>query len=741
MQVTEEGLGAERILVLSILAALTGLALARSRLTAAWAAVLGVGLGIGLIIVVLGGLLPPAWLLWREVGYVGDWWRSWRQGTPLQPVPFATAAGFAWQQLANLGNDFGGWVETIASGGEVEDQIGFLVLMASLAWGMGLFATWQIFRQQAPMAGLVPSGAGITIVAFLSGGATTALLIYLFCLLGITAALHLWTRQRQWEQTKTDYPGGMDLDLALVVLPWLLVLLFVAAFFPLVRYRQATRAFWQVMDRPWSAVEQITGQVFGTIESESPGGIGFGRLPQEHLLSGGPDLGKTIIMYVKTDDPAPPPPETEEDGPPIPAAPTRYWRGMTYDLYTGHGWDHSALEGRNYAVDQPLDPTLPAGVELRQDFEIVAPHGTLLYAVNAPLSVSHSVRAWWRAAGDLARLDGSVDQYTVISRPPEPTVRQLRNAQDTLPPDLAQYYLALPETLPRRVRDLAEEVTGDAATQYDRAKEIETYLRSHYAYTLELTAPPADRDVVDYFLFDLQKGYCDYYASAMVVMARSVGVPARFASGYAQGSYDYQASRWVITELNAHSWVEVYFDGVGWVEFEPTAGLPPVDRPGGEGAVGPDAAPSPPPGAFGGQFPWALAILSGILVLLAAMVLGIWRSHSLLAIPAAELIRDRHRRLLEWGRRLGQPPKNGQTPYEYGSALGDALAARGRACRSPGARQAGVEAPAEVGRLIDSFVRAQYGAEAIDEREGWQIRDLWKRLGRHLWRLWMGRPD
>ena len=97
IQVTE-GLGTERILVISVLAALSGLALARSRLSSAWAAVLGTGLGIGLIIVVLGGLLPPAWLLWREVGYAGDWWQSWQQGTPLQPVPFATAARRTQQQ-------------------------------------------------------------------------------------------------------------------------------------------------------------------------------------------------------------------------------------------------------------------------------------------------------------------------------------------------------------------------------------------------------------------------------------------------------------------------------------------------------------------------------------------------------------------------------------------------------------------------------------------------------------------
>ena len=85
--------------------------------------------------------------------------------------------------------------------------------------------------------------------------------------------------------------------------------------------------------------------------------------------------------------------------------------------------------------------------------------------------------------------------------------------------------------------DLAVEVVGDAETRYDGAKAIEYYLRA-YTYTLDLPEPPTNRDLVDYFLFERQEGYCDYYASAMVVMARAVGIPARLASGYAQGTYD-----------------------------------------------------------------------------------------------------------------------------------------------------------------------------------------------------------
>jgi hypothetical protein len=111
-------------------------------------------------------------------------------------------------------------------------------------------------------------------------------------------------------------------------------------------------------------------------------------------------------------------------------------------------------------------------------------------------------------------------------------------------------------SIPPRVMMLAREITAAATTPYDRARAIESYLRA-FPYTLDLPAPPPQRDVADYFLFDLQKGYCDYYATAMVVMARAADLPARLGTGYAEGRYDINTARYTITEADAHSWVEV----------------------------------------------------------------------------------------------------------------------------------------------------------------------------------------
>ena len=131
-------------------------------------------------------------------------------------------------------------------------------------------------------------------------------------------------------------------------------------------------------------------------------------------------------------------------------------------------------------------------------------------------------------------------------------------------------YLSLPKTLPSRVSDLAKKVTSNEKNNYDKTKAIETYLSKNYPYTLQPGPVPRNRDFVDYFLFEGKKGYCTYYASAMVVMLRSIGIPARYVEGYIlppeQKNGVYQ-----VTNKQSHAWVEVYFEGFGWIQFEPTS--------------------------------------------------------------------------------------------------------------------------------------------------------------------------
>ncbi|HEY9060459.1 MAG TPA: transglutaminase domain-containing protein [Pseudobacteroides sp.] len=132
-------------------------------------------------------------------------------------------------------------------------------------------------------------------------------------------------------------------------------------------------------------------------------------------------------------------------------------------------------------------------------------------------------------------------------------------------------YLLLPPDLPERIKNLAKSITDNKSNRYDKVKSIERYLSKNYKYTLTPDDTPTGRDFVDYFLFDLKKGYCTYYATSMVVMLRTLGIPARYVEGYIVTSGSKKGDEYQITNEKAHAWVEAYFEGFGWIKFEPTA--------------------------------------------------------------------------------------------------------------------------------------------------------------------------
>lgn len=134
---------------------------------------------------------------------------------------------------------------------------------------------------------------------------------------------------------------------------------------------------------------------------------------------------------------------------------------------------------------------------------------------------------------------------------------------------IRETYLQLPSSLPDSVKETAAEVSG-AGTSFEQAKAVERWLAETKAYTLDPKTPPGDRDFVDYFL-ETNKGYCVYFATAMTVMCRSQGIPARYVTGYAMPAPGDNGS-FILSGEDAHAWCEVYFEGIGWIPFEPTPG-------------------------------------------------------------------------------------------------------------------------------------------------------------------------
>jgi transglutaminase-like putative cysteine protease len=160
-------------------------------------------------------------------------------------------------------------------------------------------------------------------------------------------------------------------------------------------------------------------------------------------------------------------------------------------------------------------------------------------------------------------------RYDAISFLPEVSPTELSEASADFPEQIRDVYLELPSNLDPRIRKLAKEVTAHSHNEYERVSAISAYLDSHYRYTLDLQGP-VPSDPLANFLFVRREGHCEFFATAMTVMLRALGIPARYVTGFAPGEYNDVAGDYIIRASDAHAWVEVYFPGYAWLTFDPT---------------------------------------------------------------------------------------------------------------------------------------------------------------------------
>lgn len=246
-----------------------------------------------------------------------------------------------------------------------------------------------------------------------------------------------------------------------------------------------------------------------------------------------------------------------------------YWRVAAFDRYTGVDWIRT---GEPTPIDpDAAGPPTPA-YRNRQTVTVESPTAVLPAAWKPVRLLRGPTRALRTSLGGLDpdRSLTAGETFTVVSEVPDRTAGQLRRAGW---PDAAadDRFRQLPGSLPARIERLGTRITSNADTAYDAAIAIKRWLRSTKGYSLSVDPPSGD--LVDGFLFDMDRGYCVYFASAMTVLLRSVGVPARFVLGYTTGQRVAE-NRWVVRGLDSHAWVEVAFEGVGWVRFDPTPATP-----------------------------------------------------------------------------------------------------------------------------------------------------------------------
>jgi hypothetical protein len=578
------------------------------------------------------------------------------------------------------------WLMSLNRQVTVNDALVRNMVWTLIMWLIAAWMGWFAGRRNA-VAALLPSILLLAAVTSYSGVRIYTLWLMVSVLLLLMGLWNYKEHTRQWAIKKVDYSDSIRYDVGQAVVFLTIVIGAITFVTPSISWQEIRDYLRERNQSSENEAADLLGiqqrQAAGpNIPPQKP------ALPRDHLLSGGSAYSEDVVMTIRTGELPP------IDSPSIAAsAPRYYWRSTTYDIYVGAGWMTGNASPQRYQANTPLISGLLSGYKsLHLDVEMVQPEGRLFWS-GVLFSTDASIRADWRVRprsdlfadqsallqADMFAVASSARTYKAESYVPRVAAEELRAASTNYPEEILKRYLLLPSSVPERVHQLAQEITAGKTNAYDKAKAIEAYLRT-YPYDLEVPGPPEGQDVADYFLFDLKKGYCDYYATAMVVLARSSGIPARFVSGYASGSYDAASAEYVIRERDAHSWAEVFFPDIGWVEFEPTASQPEVALALSSSSVT-SAQPSDSTASrLLARFrlvkviywlsPIAMILFSGILYF--ALIERWWYLRRLAPSTA---ITKLYRRLYRLGRPLAGERTRAETAHEYMQKLVDGIEA------------------------------------------------------------------
>ncbi|MHB8104340.1 MAG: DUF4129 domain-containing transglutaminase family protein [Dehalococcoidales bacterium] len=252
-----------------------------------------------------------------------------------------------------------------------------------------------------------------------------------------------------------------------------------------------------------------------------------------------------------------------------------YWRMNVYDTYTSTGWTTSPADKTFLEANTAWSSNVTPSNQVKMQYGVINGIRTdVIFTNGGFISSDIAVRINTGAGGDITsittpRILDPGERYTVTSYVPTATESGLLGAGDVYPDSILRVYLQLPAGFPGDIRQLSENVTANSTTPYDKVKAVLGYL-SQYRYQLEINPLPPGADSVEYFLFTSKTGFCLHFASAAVVMLRSVGIPARLAVGYLPGDPGNTAGQYLLKDKYFHAWPQVYFPGYGWVDVEAT---------------------------------------------------------------------------------------------------------------------------------------------------------------------------
>ncbi len=608
------------------------------------------------------------------------------------------------------------WVVLALSGGTSSDDSIFLFFITSLGFLLAYASAWLVYRTRKPWLMILANAIVLLInLSNIEDGYIVFLIVFLIASLLLVLRFNLYESSVTWRRKGlrcADDLGwefmqaGALISIGVLIFAWLL---------PWGYINDTAAQIWSADNNPWVQLENTWNRLVSV--DAGVNASNHGNFTDTLVLGGNPNLNNDIVFTLKTPDGS---------------LYDQYLESLSYDTYNGRsGWslgstDSFALQSNAIASNGSQD--LRAA---QQTITVVNPPGeqfaylfgaSQIASINQPAQLrinkaTGSVIAWLRPNGKLA----AGNKYTITSYVSAAGIKTLQsvplpaNAPSFIPdpnrpdletpvtyydPSILQTYLQLPKNLDPNIKILAESLTQTAPTMYDKAVALESYFHSHYTYNADISVPPG-QEAVSWFLFrnNSHTGFCNYFSTSMAIMARELGIPARVVEGYTNGKNDVKQNQWVIRGTDAHSWVQIYFAGYGWINFEPSASFSTFTRPivSSNSVVTTGGSTSPtvsgsrnhqgklPDETGGGDTSVALSSSQQqtqlrqtisltfvgfvLLILLGIVYFGIWWQRLYHGYSLSTQVYGRICKLANWA---GIALKPSQTPYEYMQTLAEA---------------------------------------------------------------------
>ncbi len=517
-----------------------------------------------------------------------------------------TAGAFYGGNTALLAHGMHQWFATVIAGGTGEDDSIFLFFITSLAFLLAYSSAWLVYRTRSPWLVIVANAVVLLInLSNVDTGYIIFLVVFLMASLLLLLRFNLYESTRRWRRQGLRYSDDLGWDVMQAGALISIAILVFSWFLPWGYINDTASQVWNADANPWTQIENTWNRAISLSGGNTPNN--HGNFTNTLILAGNPNLNNDVVFTVSSSDS------------------TQYLESLSYDTYDGRSWSDSPTFGLSLPANAIVPTESQVVHTVVQQVNVVNPPGeqypyilgaSQVGSVDVPATAlgtknSDSLVALLAKNGKLT----ARQRYTITSYVSSADVNSLQsipmpadsphisdNFDGQYPltyydPSILAAYLQLPKGLDPNIALKAQQLTASAPTMYDKVIALETFLHSNYTYDVNIHLPPGEEGV-SWFLFrSNNKGFCNYFSTAMAVMARTLGIPARVVVGYTNGQLDPKHHNRVIYGSDAHSWTQVYFAGYGWINFEPSASFSPFQRP-NPGQFLPNTSTTTPPGGL-----------------------------------------------------------------------------------------------------------------------------------------------